>query len=970
MARSMWLAGLLACVAPQSVAAAPPDPLVTELQALKTLDTSSRPAEALARIDGVLARTKGMSGVPAADLRAARLARADALYRLERYDEALPILQQVEQAMATGDLAETVEHARLLDSIGSTLGGLGRNDEAERWLQRALILAERTAGRDSIAYASATYGLGLIDYQRGNPLAALPRFAEAWQTATALSATLTGPDVLLPGDFGISYSALLGVTGDIERAIAPARAALVWSESRLGSDHPVTLAALNRLGTIYNDNSLFAQSIPILRRTLDHRSRMLAPDDPQLGFTIEALGYALDNSGQRDEALPFYQRGAEIFEKSIMPGQPALVTTAIGQLARVMRWKGDIAAALALREKAVRLGRERAPSPDHPDVLYAELNLAREYILLGRYVEAAPLLDHVNTAYAARALDSSPRRIGGLVAAAKLKAARGDAVGALAMAVAALAPARARLLDRATPRAEVSRLAQQYQPLFVQQADLAIAAGNMDTAFDAMQMANLGDLQTAISGMALLNSASSPEAAEALRVYQQLAAEGARLRRTLAAQVAGGKADALSQTSRLIEAGDARLREQDALLARLLPGYLAQTAVEPASLAQAQSVLRPDQAIVVYAPTEDGLQILAITHDRAVAAPSPIAPRVLLDLERRVRGSIDLGLASGGQSAFDRHAAWQLYRTLFPPQIAAAIKATPDLRILASGSLASMPFAALVTTEPKGNDASAKDLRATRWLAQTHALSVPLSLASAAARKTDRAGAMFAGIGAPLLGPVSAAGTKDAALLRSGEVGTRALRELPSLPAAADELRRLASAFPNRQTLYLGAQATEAAVKSASLEQASVLAFATHGLVGGAFRDLVEPALVLTPPDQPTDEDDGLLTASEIAKLRLDADWVILSACDTSAGDGESAPTYSGLARSFVAAGARSLLLSHWPVRDDVASRLTLETLQGATRGLPRTEALRRAQMDMMRDPAVPGGAHPATWAPFVLVGN
>ena len=83
--------------------------------------------------------------------------------------------------------------------------------------------------------------------------------------------------------------------------------------------------------------------------------------------------------------------------------------------------------------------------------------------------------------------------------------------------------------------------------------------------------------------------------------------------------------------------------------------------------------------------------------------------------------------------------------------------------------------------------------------------------------------------------------------------------------------------------LLIGAQATETAVKAARLDTVSVIAFATHGLVGGAFRGLLEPALVLTPPAIATDADDGLLTASEIAKLRLDADWVILSACDTSA---------------------------------------------------------------------------------------
>ncbi len=617
------------------------------------------------------------------------------------------------------------------------------------------------------------------------------------------------------------------------------------------------------------------------------------------------------------------------------------------------------------------MGRDRAQSPDHPDVLFAELGLAREYILFGRYNDAEPLLEHLNKAYAAKALDTSPRRIGGVLSNAQVLAAKGGLSQALSIASAALAPARARLLDRATPRAEVSRLAQQYQVLFIQQTGLALRAGDMGQAFDALQLANLGDLQTAISGMALLNSATGPEAAEALRIYQGLAADGARLRRQLASQIATGKADTVEATNRQIIVIDQKLRDQDSILTRLIPGYSAQTAVEPASLADAQKALAPGQGLLMYGPAEDGLFVLAVTRDRAVSAHSAVSPRSLLNLEKRLRGSIDLGLANSGEGAFDRTAAWELYQVLFPEPIRNAIKRTPDLRILAPGSLAALPFSALVSEQPTGSDRDVGALRRTRWLALDHAISVPLGAVPLPERPMKSGNlATFAGIGAPTLGVPVRLATRAAPLLRSGDTSVKALRELASLPGAADELRRMATAFSGTPALLIGADATETAVKAAPLDQASVLAFATHGLVGGSFRDLVEPALVLTPPDVPSDLDDGLLTATEIAKLRLDADWVILSACDTSAGDGESAPTFSGLARSFVAAGARSLLLSHWPVRDDVASRLTLDTLQGARKGLSRAEALRRAQIAILKDTKVPGGAHPATWAPFVLVGN
>ena len=122
--------------------------------------------------------------------------------------------------------------------------------------------------------------------------------------------------------------------------------------------------------------------------------------------------------------------------------------------------------------------------------------------------------------------------------------------------------------------------------------------------------------------------------------------------------------------------------------------------------------------------------------------------------------------------------------------------------------------------------------------------------------------------------------------------------------------------------LFLQDEATETNLKNTALDQSRVVAFATHGLVSGEIEGLAEPALVLTPPAIPTEQDDGLLTASEIAQLELDADLVILSACNTAAGKEVGAKGFSGLAKSFFYAGARSLLVSHWPVESNAAAQL------------------------------------------------
>jgi CHAT domain-containing protein len=172
--------------------------------------------------------------------------------------------------------------------------------------------------------------------------------------------------------------------------------------------------------------------------------------------------------------------------------------------------------------------------------------------------------------------------------------------------------------------------------------------------------------------------------------------------------------------------------------------------------------------------------------------------------------------------------------------------------------------------------------------------------------------------------------------------------------------------------IHLGADATETAVKSTDLSPYRVVYFATHGLVAGELKGLAEPALVLSLPREATDLDDGLLTASEVAQLNLNADWVVLSACNTAAGDKPGAEALSGLARAFFYAGARALLVSHWPVDSEAATRLATTTFEALRKDptIGRAEALRRAMLAYMTDASNPWNAYPDYWAPFSVVGE
>jgi CHAT domain-containing protein len=208
---------------------------------------------------------------------------------------------------------------------------------------------------------------------------------------------------------------------------------------------------------------------------------------------------------------------------------------------------------------------------------------------------------------------------------------------------------------------------------------------------------------------------------------------------------------------------------------------------------------------------------------------------------------------------------------------------------------------------------------------------------------------------------------------QGAELDRARLAEVPPLPDTADELKAVAKTLgAPLSDLYLGQDASETSVKRAPLADYRVVYFATHALVAGDIKGLGEPALLLSLPIKPNDFDDGLLTASEVAQLKLNADWVVLSACNTAAGDKPGAEALSGLARAFFYAGARALLVSHWAVDSQAAVRLTTETfgyLQSDPR-IGRAEALRRAMLAYLNDTSDPRNAYPAFWAPFSIVGE
>jgi CHAT domain-containing protein len=213
-------------------------------------------------------------------------------------------------------------------------------------------------------------------------------------------------------------------------------------------------------------------------------------------------------------------------------------------------------------------------------------------------------------------------------------------------------------------------------------------------------------------------------------------------------------------------------------------------------------------------------------------------------------------------------------------------------------------------------------------------------------------------------------------------VSSAELAQLPRLPDTAAELTSIAKALrlDPAKVLHLGKEANEQAVAKADLSHYRIIDFATHGLVPGELNGLTQPALALTAPAVAGVSGDGLLTMEKILALKLDADWVVLSACNTAAGAGAGAEAASGLGQAFFYAGTRTILVTNWSVHSASARVLVSDLFrrQAADPQLSRAEALRQAMMALLdgsgfvddKSKTLFSYGHPLFWAPYTIIGD
>ncbi|MCI4590427.1 CHAT domain-containing protein [Sphingobium sp. BYY-5] len=736
-----------------------------------------------------------------------------------------------------------------------------------------------------------------------------------------------------------------------------ARLAVDVATDHVDRKHPSYARALEALGLLLSRTGRRIESLDYLQRAIAIKRETVGTDSLYFQFGLQNLASVLMPLERYADAEPLFMEAERGFRKIEGESSP--------QSARALAFAASASLAEGRRDETIArlntaLSRVRAGSDKDRDIgqrVYPYLILA--------LMEAGRIEDARTTARAfaaeTRQLDNAPAFP--LAQAAMLSAWAEQDAGTLGERTRRLAGV---LRDGAAMNDNGELTEEQRAGLDM---ILAVAVQTQDSALALDAMAVLAGSRIAQANRLVAQRLiEQPALAAQVRSLQDkvkaLEAADSRLLKALA--IDSGVAEA--RAGRAAVAADAEAER--AAIARAYPRWVEVRGGERPDLDKLRASLGKEEALLAVMPAFDGVYMLAVSAGGTRIERAAMDRATMVALVNRLRASLT-------PTGFDQAAAHNLYQQIFTPGILATLGKARSLRIVPTGAFASLPFAML----PMRPVAAVG--RDTPWLVRRFAIEVQPSFAIGTANRQHMAmrDQRFLGIGAPQTFANAPAGQpgitpRGGALLaanqyfRNGGAEARALAELPPLPGSLAELQAVANRFgSNHTTLLIGAEANETALRTRDLSSYGVILFATHGLVSGEMEGVTEPALVLSPTGTGDTNDDGLLTASEVAAMRIGADWVILSACNTATGDNAQSAAYSGLAQAFRYAGAGALLVSHWPVRDDASAFITLETVKGADRGLPRAVALQKAMLKLIASKR-PDATQPYIWAPFILMGR
>ena len=946
---------------------------------------------------------------------AALFERGNQAYQRGDLAHAIPYLERAAQLAEPAFGRDHPNVSLVYNSLSTAYLATGRYNDAEPYLLRALQIRERNVGPNSPDLVPPLSNTALMYDNQG-------RYADAeplYKRALAIQQATAGPNHANVATTLGNLANLYQHEGRYDQAESAYRQALGIVEQAFGPDHPNNTFIIDNLAVLYGNEGRHDEAARLLQRSLAMKEKAFGPNNQAVALTLNNIAEVYDRDGRFADAEDLYKRVLGIAQGN---RDEVNIGSALNNLAAFYRARNRLAEAEPLYQRSLAI-QQKTRGPNGPDVatvlsniavLYDKQNKSAEseqfykralaidraalgpdsdgaaadmyalgllYDRLGRVSEAEPLLKQT-LAIRQKSVPFNPGNValslGGLARFYDGQGRNADALAAGRKAVATWSLNGATSYDANASGHGGERALREFLPAMVrilyQTYASAGTADLIDEAFHAAQAARGFATAEALAGMTARYASGSDALGQLIREQQDLSARAQALNASLIKVLSSPpnqkspKAEAALRTEQTQV--EARLKADDARLKQEFPRFIELARAEPVGVAEVQQVLAGDEAFASVMLGDKDSYLFVIRKDKARFFKLNLTRTEATSDVKMLRASLV------DDTPFPAEASYELYQKLFG-SADTLIADAKNLIVVPDGALESLPLAVLITSRPVDAGGKAVDPKSLAWLIRRQALTTTPAASSFVSLRNLSFGRParnpFAGFGNPdFKGTGGGRGIDTMSLYKGSQAVAERLRGLPSLPETADELRAEAKLLgASESSLHLGGDASVTTVKSLDLSNTRVIAFATHAGVAGELAAVTEPALALTPPARPTPDDDGLLRASQVSQLKLNAEFVILSACNTAASDGTpGAEGLSGLAKAFFYAGARSLLVSHWEVQSDPTLKLTTGLIRAlaADPSIGRAEALRRSMLAMIDSTG--DDTHPAAWAPFVLAGE
>ncbi|MGO4505370.1 CHAT domain-containing protein, partial [Bradyrhizobium sp. 2TAF36] len=789
-------------------------------------------------------------------------------------------------------------------SVAAILIQMGDIAQAETYMRRSLtaIQEARTSGIPAWRAAYARFGQsweGEIEITRGMIFEARGQFAEAeaaYRTAeirrrAGIKAVLESDNppaetVMLQAvdNLVLNQARMKARQGRLAEAEVDARRALLARLKDTGKYNPVTPRYVGGLASILVDQGRYDEAEKLGRVALEINKTVGIPDDSQV--TVQLLSQLAGILNLQRKNVEANEMFAGI-DKAIANWEPQRRQVFELNPARIMSLygSGQLDAGIAAAEQLVKKQIGRV-GENHFDTASARGTLAVGLMRARRDADAIREFKAAIPVLMASANENADDENTSVVAARSQR-------------LQAIVESYLLLLGRADGTASIG-----------------------EETFGLADAVRGRSVQQALAASSARAAAKDSALAELVRKEQDLTKQVNAQLGTLNNVLALPSAERDERGVRQIQASIVALRgERDKArqeIKQKFPTYADLVSPKPPSVAEIRATLGDNEAMLSFYFGQNGSFVWSVPKSGPVAFAA-IKARIG-DIEtkiRKLREALEPQAAMISDiPAFDLKLGYELYELLLKP-VESGWKPAKNLIVVTNGALGLLPLSLLPTAPAQvaeDEDPLFIGYRNVPWLARTHAVS---TVPSAAALRTLRQlppgkpgrGDLVA-FGDPYFNKDQQAEAEDGgakvqvadasgSVMRGGPLKRRnspklegvdsaELGLLPRLPDTADELKSIAVALqadPSK-VLFLGERATESTVKTMNLSGFKILAFATHGLVPGELNGLTQPALALSSPTVTGEGGDGLLTMEEILNLKLDADWVILSACNTGTGAG------------------------------------------------------------------------------------